>query len=179
MRAFIEIEKIQKLHMTDSRTLFLGDPTIALMRARFTQEFFAFFNMGYQNYSEGEWPAARRFLMQTRNMLGVLDGPSCALIKVMEFPYKFKAPEGWQGTRRLCPYATHGTVVGLRAPESLAVPLRRTSDEQGLASFEVVSTGSRVAEDGHDVEPYDSVLPLLPPDPPQPLPPSAPLPPQK
>merc|ERR1740121_3230602 len=80
--------------------LFAESPDIAAMQFRYTLEFIHVFNMGYQNYSQGEWGVAQRLLSRTRKMLGVDDGPSVALLRYMETK-KFKAPHAWQGVRPL------------------------------------------------------------------------------
>jgi class 3 adenylate cyclase len=73
---------------------------IAAMRFRYTVEFMNVFNMGYQNYSQGEWMVAQRLLRRTQTMLRVEDGPSLALLRFMEF-YQFHAPAWWRGVRPL------------------------------------------------------------------------------
>eukprot|EP00930_Biecheleria_cincta_P032045 TRINITY_DN22234_c0_g1_i1.p1 TRINITY_DN22234_c0_g1~~TRINITY_DN22234_c0_g1_i1.p1 ORF type:complete len:618 (-),score=106.00 TRINITY_DN22234_c0_g1_i1:110-1963(-) len=80
---------------------FAEDPVISAMRASFTVEFFQLFNMGYQNYSQGEWQVARRLLSTTRSLCSMEDGPSEALLKFMEVPHNFQSPRGWQGVREL------------------------------------------------------------------------------
>jgi len=80
--------------------LFNENADIASMRFRYTLEFIHVFNMGYQNYSQGEWQVAQRLLQRTRDMLGVEDGPSVALLKFMERT-NYEAPDTWQGIRDL------------------------------------------------------------------------------
>jgi len=100
-RQFLETEKNNKLEEEVSlSTVFDTDLVIATMRKRYTVEFFQLFNMGYQNYHEGEWQVARRMLMCTRSILGIEDGPSCALISFME-GYQFEVPSWWEGVRDL------------------------------------------------------------------------------
>lgn len=102
VRQFLEAEKNLKwnddVHIV---CYFNENPDIAIMRFRYTLEFTHVFNMGYQNYSQGAWANAQRLLMLTRTMLGVEDGPSAALLRYMETPYKFEAPATWAGTREL------------------------------------------------------------------------------
>mmetsp|Transcript_29578 Transcript_29578/g.83111 ORF Transcript_29578/g.83111 Transcript_29578/m.83111 type:complete len:862 (+) Transcript_29578:2-2587(+) len=102
VRQFLEAEKNMKWH-EDAKmvSLFNENPEIAAMRFRYTLEFIYVFNMGYQNYSQGEWQVAQRLLTRTRTMLGVVDGPSLALLRFMEHPYQFEAPESWHGVREL------------------------------------------------------------------------------
>lgn len=101
VRQFLESEKEQKLsdeaRMVD---FFNKNKDIAQMRFRFTMEFDNVFNMGYQNYSQGEWQVAQRMLSRTKEMLGVEDGPSVALLRFME-RYEFQAPATWNGIRDL------------------------------------------------------------------------------
>jgi len=76
-------------------------PGLKSMRKRYTVDFLQLFNMGYQNYSQGEWQVARRLLNTTLDMLGSKDGPSGALLTFMETPYQFEAPVWWQGVHTL------------------------------------------------------------------------------
>jgi len=99
-RQFLDKEKAKKWEMEFS-SYFDEDPYILQMRQIYTVEFMQFFNMGYQNYSQGEWSVARKLLEQTRSKLGHMDGPSVALLKFMEDPYQYEAPKGWDGTRDL------------------------------------------------------------------------------
>eukprot|EP00931_Biecheleriopsis_adriatica_P005049 TRINITY_DN106612_c0_g1_i1.p1 TRINITY_DN106612_c0_g1~~TRINITY_DN106612_c0_g1_i1.p1 ORF type:complete len:950 (+),score=237.21 TRINITY_DN106612_c0_g1_i1:43-2892(+) len=102
VRQFLESEKERKMgdevHMVD---FFNENADIASMRFRYTLEFIHVFNMGYQNYSQGEWQVAQKMLLRTKEMLGVEDGPSVALLKFMETQNNFEAPEWWQGIRDL------------------------------------------------------------------------------
>jgi len=73
---------------------------IAIMCQHYTDEFRFYFDMGYQNYSQGEWQAARQYFSKTKDMLQRRDGPSWALLRFMESPthgQPFVSPEGWQG----------------------------------------------------------------------------------
>jgi hypothetical protein len=88
----------EKLSMA---SIFLSSPDIQLMRRRYTVEFMQLFYMGYQNYSQGEWATAQRMLLGTNTMLGCKDGPSGALLRFMEHPHGFRAPEGWLGVHPL------------------------------------------------------------------------------
>eukprot|EP00440_Ansanella_granifera_P034699 gb/GFBE01037643.1/.p1 GENE.gb/GFBE01037643.1/~~gb/GFBE01037643.1/.p1 ORF type:complete len:958 (+),score=196.24 gb/GFBE01037643.1/:1-2874(+) len=99
-RQFIESQKNSKWHQDFTMAkAFDEDPTIAVMRRRYTTQFFQLFNMGYQNYFQGEWQVARRMLSETRHILGAEDGPSTALLKYMEDPHQFEAPKDWQQVR--------------------------------------------------------------------------------
>lgn len=102
VRQFMEAEKAKKWHDdVQLVNLFNENQDISAMRFRYTTEFIQVFNMGYQNYSEGEWQVAQQLLARTRTMLGVEDGPSIALLRFMESPYQFEAPGNWQGIRHL------------------------------------------------------------------------------
>eukprot|EP00450_Noctiluca_scintillans_P011694 CAMPEP_0194488616 /NCGR_PEP_ID=MMETSP0253-20130528/8472_1 /TAXON_ID=2966 /ORGANISM="Noctiluca scintillans" /LENGTH=959 /DNA_ID=CAMNT_0039329007 /DNA_START=62 /DNA_END=2938 /DNA_ORIENTATION=- len=96
VRQFLEAEKNQKwgdeVHV---EKLFHRHQDVLSMRARLTAEFMNIFNMGYQNYSQGEWKVAHRLLSKTQSMLGVDDGPSTALLHFMESPHNFVAPANW------------------------------------------------------------------------------------
>jgi class 3 adenylate cyclase len=100
-RQQIESDKKQILsENVDIGELLHSEKEIAAMRRRYSQEFHQIFNMGYQNYSQGEWQVARRFLCRTYSMLDTQDGPSGALLNFME-AHKFERPEGWRGSREL------------------------------------------------------------------------------
>merc|ERR1712060_859516 len=101
-RQMLENEKRRNWGDNDiASELFAGNRDMQTMRRRFTEDFLQLFNMGYQNYSQGEWQVARRLLTTTLNMLGAKDGPSSALLSFMETPYQFEAPEWWQGVHEL------------------------------------------------------------------------------
>eukprot|EP00930_Biecheleria_cincta_P053920 TRINITY_DN3973_c0_g4_i1.p1 TRINITY_DN3973_c0_g4~~TRINITY_DN3973_c0_g4_i1.p1 ORF type:complete len:955 (-),score=143.37 TRINITY_DN3973_c0_g4_i1:54-2918(-) len=85
------------------------DPVISVMRQRYTTQFFQLFNMGYQNYFQGEWQVARRMLSETRSILGAEDGPSTALLRYMEYPHQFEAPKDWHGVREMTLAGSVGT----------------------------------------------------------------------
>lgn len=100
-RQFLESEKVQKWNrQIEIVSYFDKDRNIHSMRRRYTEEFFQHFNMGYQNYCQGEWAVARRMLAGTQTMLGDEDGPSSALLRFME-AYQFERPKDWQGVRVL------------------------------------------------------------------------------
>lgn len=102
VRQWLESEKDNKLtEETNMVNYFNENADIASMRFRYTLEFVHVFNMGFQNYSQGEWQVAQRMLLRTKDMLGVEDGPSVALLSFMESTHNFEAPENWQGVRDL------------------------------------------------------------------------------
>lgn len=88
-------------HTFDIADVFATSEDIAVMRTKYTDQFRHVFNMGYQNYSQGEWSVAQQLLMRAQDMLGAKDGPSEALLQFMEVPHQFQAPEGWQGVHSL------------------------------------------------------------------------------
>jgi len=101
-RQYLEAEKVQKPYQ-DITELFDADADIQVMRNSFTVEFFEVFRMGYQNYAEGEWQVATKFLSRAFAMgvkRGSRDGPSEALIDFMESA-KLQAPGTWKGYRDL------------------------------------------------------------------------------
>jgi len=80
---------------------FRTHPDISLMRSKFSNEFMFTFGMGYQNYAEGEWQVAQRFLEKAKSLLeGGEDGPSRALLEFMD-KFSFEAPSNWKGSREL------------------------------------------------------------------------------
>jgi len=99
-RQYLELEKEDRLRESNFAQFFVDDPVLADMRTRYTTDFFQLFNMGYQNYAEGEWQVARRMLLRTKTFLGYEDGPSIALLRFMEKDH-FEAPRKWQGIREL------------------------------------------------------------------------------
>jgi len=100
-RQLFEVEKAKKwTNDVNIVSDFINESTdVRAMRKLYTTEFLQLFNMGYQNYSEGEWRVARRLLKATQDMLGFQDGPSTALLAFMEAPYQFEAPPKWIGVR--------------------------------------------------------------------------------
>lgn len=99
VRQYLEAEKEYKLRPeVPMASIFQQNTDIVSMRFRYTQEFLLVFNMGYQNYSQGEWQVAQRLLNRTKTMLGVEDGPSAALLRFMELS-NFEAPKLWAGVR--------------------------------------------------------------------------------
>lgn len=102
VRQFVETEKCNMLKEdVDMVKVFDNDPVIAMMRKRFTVDFFQMFNMGYQNYSEGEWPVAKRMLSCIIKEHVIDDGPSVALLRFMEEKHSYDAPKNWNGVREL------------------------------------------------------------------------------
>jgi len=109
-RQFLEAEKSRKLDPeVTTLSMFEGNGMITQMRRRYSIEFLQLFNMGLQNYMEGEWQVAGRLLTETRRMLHVggsfsaqtvEDGPSSALLKFME-KTQFEAPRTWMGVHDL------------------------------------------------------------------------------
>merc|ERR1719506_1240081 len=109
-RQFLESEKLQKWNrQVEVCSYFEKDRTIHSMRRRYNEEFFQHFNMGYQNYFQGEWAVARRMLHLTKMMLEDEDGPSEAILRFME-SYEFERPRDWEGVRRLG--RTEAEVIG-------------------------------------------------------------------
>jgi class 3 adenylate cyclase len=103
-RQFMEQEK-KFIVNHDMIDVFDDDPLIRSMRRRYTVDFFQYFNMGYQNYSQGQWEDAKTWLSKSRDMLDVVDGPSRALIAFMEERSRSRsrldAPKDWKGVRGL------------------------------------------------------------------------------
>uniref|UniRef100_A0A7S1LEV7 Guanylate cyclase domain-containing protein n=1 Tax=Alexandrium catenella TaxID=2925 RepID=A0A7S1LEV7_ALECA len=100
-RQYLEGRK-RKLWRGDAEIsmIFEDDGQIACMRGACSEEFRQHFNMGYQNYAQGEWLVARQRLSKTLAMLCRKDGPSAALLRFMG-THGFKAPTGWAGVRDL------------------------------------------------------------------------------
>merc|ERR1712217_622587 len=100
-----KLMEAEKLRLWSKRViiseLFEDNFDISKMRALYTEEFLHLFNMGYQNYTQGEWNVARQLLQRTLVLLGTTDGPSLALLSFMEKPYQFQAPAGWLGVHAL------------------------------------------------------------------------------
>jgi len=113
-RQYLEGEKKKKL-LPDCIVVeqFDTDLDINTMRAPYTLEFMQIFNMGFQNYNQGEWEVAGRILWNTRTMLGFEDGPSSALLRYMRETSDFKCPEGWHGIHHLEEFGRMGPPVNL------------------------------------------------------------------
>lgn len=102
VRQALEAEKQRKWNFAGRfADHFDGFDDVVRMRRCFSVEFAQLFNMGYQNYSEGEWQVARRLLCRTLWFLGERDGPSHFLLNSMESPHQYEAPEGWHGVHEL------------------------------------------------------------------------------
>mmetsp|Transcript_83174 Transcript_83174/g.193202 ORF Transcript_83174/g.193202 Transcript_83174/m.193202 type:complete len:950 (-) Transcript_83174:163-3012(-) len=86
---------------TDVWSLFEDDLPIKTMRRIFSQQFKQVFNMGYQNYAQGEWQVAKQLLSKTLGMLRREDGPSRAILQFMGVRHSFAAPSNWTGVRHL------------------------------------------------------------------------------
>jgi class 3 adenylate cyclase len=100
-------EKAKAEKMQESfkvHTIFEKDPDLKKMRKDFPLRFFQLFSKGYLNYEAGEWDVARTVFQDTKKYLGVLDGPSEALLSFMSI-YGYDAsrvqPKGWPGYREL------------------------------------------------------------------------------
>lgn len=105
-RQFLETAKNNKVSPEiPTVTFFNSDDVIKEMRRLYTVAFFQLFNMGYQNYSQGEWAVAKRLLNETLSMLPFQDGPSDALLRFMETS-NYTAPKNWTGVREWDRHAT-------------------------------------------------------------------------
>lgn len=84
-RQIMELEKEKKWadDLDAIQTFILDSKDVNAMRKPYTEEFLQLFNMGYQNYSQGEWEVARRLLEETQAKFGFDDGPSGALLAFM------------------------------------------------------------------------------------------------
>lgn len=84
----------------DMIAAFEADPYIATMRRKYTVEFLQLYNMGYQNYREGEWKVAQRMLEDAARLVEN-DGPCKALLRFMDAhrkepePSEIQAPADW------------------------------------------------------------------------------------
>eukprot|EP00933_Yihiella_yeosuensis_P019988 TRINITY_DN16115_c1_g1_i1.p1 TRINITY_DN16115_c1_g1~~TRINITY_DN16115_c1_g1_i1.p1 ORF type:complete len:618 (+),score=84.65 TRINITY_DN16115_c1_g1_i1:48-1856(+) len=100
-RQQLEIRKSELwLEVPSIAELLESDQDFRTMRRIYTDPWRQTFNMGYQNYSQGEWQVARTLLMKTQTLLSEQDGPSCALLRFME-SYQFDAPKDWKGVHPL------------------------------------------------------------------------------
>lgn len=97
----LQIEQRKTLYSYGCVDIWLqSNPEVLRMRKTYSGGFLPLFNMGFENYLQGEWSMARRLLSRTRMMLGFVDGPSVALLKYMEAE-NYKAPRTWEGYRDL------------------------------------------------------------------------------
>eukprot|EP00928_Gymnodinium_smaydae_P060478 TRINITY_DN4414_c0_g3_i1.p1 TRINITY_DN4414_c0_g3~~TRINITY_DN4414_c0_g3_i1.p1 ORF type:complete len:986 (+),score=209.09 TRINITY_DN4414_c0_g3_i1:188-3145(+) len=113
-RQFLEAEKVRRLNPTESiAEVFDKDPDLRLMSKPYTVSFSEVFGMGYQNYQQGEWKAARRLLSRTLMQLNFEDGPSAALLRYMA-QYGYMAPQGWKGVHPLEDVPTRNGIMQRR-----------------------------------------------------------------
>eukprot|EP00929_Paragymnodinium_shiwhaense_P064891 TRINITY_DN32587_c0_g1_i1.p1 TRINITY_DN32587_c0_g1~~TRINITY_DN32587_c0_g1_i1.p1 ORF type:complete len:936 (+),score=275.60 TRINITY_DN32587_c0_g1_i1:236-3043(+) len=99
VRQLLENEKAARLAPDyNVAAIFKEHGALASMRRRYTHNFNNLFNMGFQNYIQGEWQVARRMLSCTSPVLGMQDGPSTFLLEHME-QFGFEAPKNWRGVR--------------------------------------------------------------------------------
>mmetsp|Transcript_25175 Transcript_25175/g.72546 ORF Transcript_25175/g.72546 Transcript_25175/m.72546 type:complete len:938 (+) Transcript_25175:134-2947(+) len=102
VRQFLEAEKAERwhdeVHIAD---VFESNTDVRLIRQRYTLKFVHTFNMGYQNYAQGEWNVARGFLLRARELVGISEGPSTALLHFME-GQGGRPPKDWANVRDLC-----------------------------------------------------------------------------
>mmetsp|Transcript_44963 Transcript_44963/g.104007 ORF Transcript_44963/g.104007 Transcript_44963/m.104007 type:complete len:1031 (-) Transcript_44963:112-3204(-) len=97
VRQFLDGEKAQRWSSSVPMIAFFdADPEVRTMRSMYTPELKYRFNMGYQNYIQGEWEAAQQFLSSLRVKLRIEDGPTAALLRFMEASNNV-APLDWPG----------------------------------------------------------------------------------
>mmetsp|Transcript_126326 Transcript_126326/g.246332 ORF Transcript_126326/g.246332 Transcript_126326/m.246332 type:complete len:250 (+) Transcript_126326:1-750(+) len=82
----------------DMHSMFTEDEDIAMMREKFTPEFFGRFHAAFLNYEVGEWPQAKFNFEAAIGVLGGEDGPSALLLKYMQ-KFDCIAPKQWKGYR--------------------------------------------------------------------------------
>lgn len=100
-RERLEAEKAKKWARDfQAVTLLDLDPQFVAMRGVYTVEFMQLYRMGFYNYVEGEWRVAARMFECTRKMLGLVDGPSAAVLDFMAL-HLYQAGEEWNGVREL------------------------------------------------------------------------------
>jgi len=128
-RQLLEADKMQKVaEEVQMANLFDTSFEVNTMRAPYTLEFMHVFNMGYENFSQGEWQVARRILRNTCTLLGFEDGPSATLLRFMEKQFDFECPEGWQGVYTLEPSGRLGPPV-LNVAQMKVEKARKSFDE--------------------------------------------------
>ena len=83
------------------QSLFRTDLELRALQWDMPPQFRGAFTMAFNAYIEGNWAAARdKFIFCRESMKSEKYGPSYALLKFME-KYRYKAPSGWKGIRRL------------------------------------------------------------------------------
>lgn len=96
-RQILDAAKVAKwsdeVHMSEYFTYSLA---INESRLMYTRDFIEIFKMGFQNFLEGEWDAAKRILTHTQMMFGYPDGPSTALLLFMQ-KCEYRPPDNWSG----------------------------------------------------------------------------------
>ncbi|CAD8047282.1 unnamed protein product [Paramecium primaurelia] len=81
--------------------LFQTDEELVLARAPFIQEFYDYWDQGFQHYINGQWEKALPIFTKTLSMIPEhKDGPSNTLLEVLHSNGN-KAPNYWKGYREL------------------------------------------------------------------------------
>lgn len=77
-----------------------NDPNLQHIRTKLHPNFRATWNYAMSSYLAGEWSSAKQGFETTFELSGGRDGPSRALLKILE-QYDNKAPSGWSGWREI------------------------------------------------------------------------------
>ena len=79
-----------------------ADEDYALMRRKYTKEFYDFYNLGFNHFQDGDWLKAKIYFEKAHEVLGDKDGPTENLMRIMK-ENNFTRPNDWKGNR-----AEHG-----------------------------------------------------------------------
>lgn len=75
-----------------------NDLDYAIMRRKFTPEFYENYNYGFEMFMNGDWLEAKRYFEFASEILGDKDGPTENLIHIMK-ENNFVRPHDWKGNR--------------------------------------------------------------------------------
>lgn len=73
-----------------------ADEDYAIMRRKYTKEFYDFYNLGFNHFQDGDWLKAKIYFEKANDVLGDKDGPTENLIRIMK-ENNFTRPADWKG----------------------------------------------------------------------------------
>jgi class 3 adenylate cyclase len=73
-----------------------ADEDYAIMRRKYTKEFYDFYNLGFNHFQDGDWLKAKIYFEKANEVLGDKDGPTENLMRIMK-ENNFTRPADWKG----------------------------------------------------------------------------------
>ena len=95
-----KLKEALEYHYFTAAELITQSSQIALLRAAYTEEFFAFYEEGLKHYFEGNWSEARKVFKESCLKIVPDDGPCQELLNFMAAS-QYTAPLSWPGYRVL------------------------------------------------------------------------------